>query len=142
MNNIEDRILKEFKDNIAISNLRKEYIMKKSIAKKVTSLSLIGILCVFGSFFTVNAATGGELVNNIKEIVYTTFTIEKVGNLKVDKVFDGVDYKTITSGDVKTGTYTFEENEDGTNTIKVHINEENDDENNNVKVRLFYNNEK
>jgi hypothetical protein len=66
-------ILKNVREKIAVSNLEKEYIMKSKLKKQIMTFSLVAVLFLSGGFFTVNAVTNGELVNNVKE------TIEKTG---------------------------------------------------------------
>ncbi len=129
MSKLNERILKRYKDNIAISNLKEECVMKKNTIKKITTFSLMGIVLVFGSFFTVNAATGGELVDNFKTGILKIIKIRYVdaddyfdvntdisGDVMVDEDnFTKIEYKVAGSGEVSTGvvTYKFEGGLDG-----------------------------
>lgn len=65
----EDKIIKNIKERMAISNLEREYSMKKHAKIKILSISMALMLFMMGGFFTVNAATGGQLVENIKSYI-------------------------------------------------------------------------
>lgn len=69
-----DKIIKNIKERMAISNLEKEYSMKVNIRKQILTLLLLTIVVLSSGFFTVNAATNGELANNIKETVKVWIT--------------------------------------------------------------------
>lgn len=73
MKELNEKILKNFRDNIAISNLKEEFIMKKAIKKQIITLSMIGIVFLSGGFLTVNAATNGELVNKVQDTIKVMF---------------------------------------------------------------------
>ena len=73
MSELSERILKKFRDNITISNLKEECIMKKNIRKQVLLGTMLGTLILSGSFITVNAATNGQLVENIKDTIKVVF---------------------------------------------------------------------
>lgn len=112
MSELDEKMVKRFKTKVAISNLKEEYIMKKSLARKVTTFTLMGALLVFGSFFTVNAATGGELVENIKTAVSVMIlkedgTFEKVD--EADLVTYTIDGLSGLSGEVIEGKLNYDE---------------------------------
>lgn len=121
MNNFEKRILRGVKDNIAISNLEEEYMMKKISAKKVTLMTVVGILCVFGSFMTVNAATGGKLLDNITTVVYRVYNGGLWSDVSVEGEVVKVDTSAIMneSGEITEGTYKMEVNDDGSISVKT-----------------------
>lgn len=68
MSKLNEKILKNFKDNIAISNLKEECIMKKHAKKQILLASMMFILLFSGGLITVNAATGGNIVDTIKVV--------------------------------------------------------------------------
>ena len=124
MSDLENRMIKGFKDNIAISKLREECIMKKQAVKKVITFSLLGVLCVFGSFFTVNAATGGELLDNITTVIYRVYDAKTGKEIIADSAYtvnvhiDTDSFKTNESGENAT-IYYYEQNEDGSFDMKT-----------------------
>ena len=66
-NELNNKILKNVRNKIVVSNLEKEYAMKISKRKQIISLCATTIILLSGSFLTVNAATEGKLVEDIKE---------------------------------------------------------------------------
>ena len=62
-------ILKNVKEKITISNLEEEYKMKINQKRKIIGLVAAIILLFTGSFFTVDAASNGEITKTIKEKV-------------------------------------------------------------------------
>lgn len=109
MKDLNEKILKSFRDNIAISNLKEEVSMKKTIKKQVIALSMVGIVFLSGGFLTVNAATGGELINNIKKALLGKAS----QNIDVkEDSFEVENYEVDEDGNVTNATYTFED-EDG-----------------------------
>ncbi len=66
-NELNNRILKNVRNRIVVSNLEKEEAMKIGKRKQVISLCATVIVLLSGSFLTVNAATDGKLAENIKE---------------------------------------------------------------------------
>ena len=73
MSELRERILKGFKDNITISNLKEECIMKRNTRKQVLLGIMITTLILSGSFITVNASTNGQLGENIKDTIKVIF---------------------------------------------------------------------
>ncbi len=73
MRNLNERIQRNFRNNIAISNLREEWIMKKNTKKKVLITTMVIIGTLSGGFVTVNAASKGQLAEDIKNTVKVVF---------------------------------------------------------------------
>lgn len=70
------KIIENVKNRIVVSNLESEEKMKISKKKQIISIAAMAIIMVTGSFFTVNAATDGELVKKIKEKINITIVNE------------------------------------------------------------------
>lgn len=70
------KIIENVKNRIVVSNLESEEHMKISKKKQIISIASMAIIMVTGSFFTVNAATNGELVKKIKEKINITIVNE------------------------------------------------------------------
>ena len=70
------KIIENVKNRIVVSNLESEEHMKISKKKQIISIAAMAIIMVTGSFFTVNAATNGELVKKIKEKINITIVNE------------------------------------------------------------------
>jgi len=108
MNRLNENILKGVKDNIAMFNFREEYRMKKVLMRQIFIFLVLGVIILSGSFFTVNAATNGKFVNNIKEIV-----LEKVKEIADCEIKEDSlkieEYKVNENGDVITVEYSFED---------------------------------
>lgn len=117
MKKSNERILKNFRDSIAISNLKEELVMKKAIKKQILMLSMVSIVFLSGSFVTVNAATGGALVNNIKSMLFNDAQSKVETKIKED-TFEVEEYNTDESGELKSSTYTFEDKNG--NTYKIY----------------------
>ena len=105
---LDERIIKNFRDHIAISNLREECEMKRIVKKQILMFSMIAVVFISGSFMTVNAATGGKLVNNIKEVLFNKVIENTDIDVKEDS-FEVENYETDEGGDVTSATYTFVE---------------------------------
>ncbi len=73
MKELNKKMLKNFRDNIAVSRLEEEFIMKRALKKQIITLSMFGILIISGGFLTVNAATGGELTEKVKDTIKIVF---------------------------------------------------------------------
>ncbi len=129
MSDLENRMVRKFQNNVAISQMKEEYRMKRANAKNIMVVSMVGILCVLGSFVTVNAATDGKLAENVKHMIYKVYSGENLGvtveifssdpDLEV-KTYD-VDASNILNenGLIEEGTYQYDTNEDGTITLKL-----------------------
>ena len=68
-NELNNRILKNVRNNIVVSNLEREENMKINKRKQFISLCAVSLLILSGSFVTVNAATDGKLVEDIKDVI-------------------------------------------------------------------------
>jgi len=64
----DDKIIKNIKERMAISNLEKEYSMNKKGSKKLL-LSLLVVFVVAGSLVTVDAVTNGSITNAVKSVI-------------------------------------------------------------------------
>ncbi|MCL2384184.1 MAG: hypothetical protein FWC79_08890 [Oscillospiraceae bacterium] len=62
----EDKIVNRLKEKIALSNLEEEISMNRIGRKKIV-LSLILVFVVIGGLFTVDAATGGNVADYIRD---------------------------------------------------------------------------
>lgn len=85
MQELDKKILKNFRENIAISNFEEDLKVKKTMKKQVIMLSLMGFICLFGGFLTVDAATGGELTQKVKD----TITVVLVREDGKEEVLEG-----------------------------------------------------
>ena len=70
MKNLDEKILKNFKNSIAMSHFEEELSMKKVFKKQIITLSILAVVIFSGGFLTVNAATNGEMVEDIKATIY------------------------------------------------------------------------
>lgn len=129
MSDLENRMVRRFQNSVAISQMKEEYRMKKVNAKNIMVVSLVGMLCVLGSFVTVNAATDGKLAENVKHMIYKVYSGEDLGvtveifsndpNLEVGTYeIDASDILN-ENGLIEEGTYQYETNEDGTISLKL-----------------------
>lgn len=66
-NELNNKILKNVRNKIVVSNLEKEEAMKIENRKRFISLCATVIIFLSGSLLTVNAATDGKLAEDIKE---------------------------------------------------------------------------
>lgn len=88
---LNSRILRNVRSKIVVSNLESEENMKINAKKQILSICAVALIMASGGFFTVNAATNGQLVQDIKEFVTVTLvksdgTTEKVeGNTRTDE---------------------------------------------------------
>lgn len=71
MKNLEEKILKNFKNSIAMSNFKEEFEMKKLLKKQIVTTFILVVILFSGGFLTVNASTNGKLVEDIKNKIYT-----------------------------------------------------------------------
>lgn len=88
---LNKKVLKNVRNKIVVSNLESEEKMKINAKKQILSICAITLIMASGGFFTVNAATNGKLVQDIKEFVTVTIikqdgTTEKVeGKTRTDE---------------------------------------------------------
>lgn len=107
------KIIENVRNNIVISNLESEEKMRISNRKKIVTLGVVALMTIFGSFATVNAATDGKLIENIKEFV----SVKIVKDDGSSKELNGTEYKD-KNGDT---WIKYENNENGTKT-KIDVN--------------------
>lgn len=88
-NELNNKILKNVRNKIVVSNLESEENMKLNIKKQIISICAVVLVATSGGFFTVNAATNGKLVQDIKEFVTVTI-------VKQDGTTESVEGKTQT----------------------------------------------
>ena len=62
-----NKILKNVRNKIVVSNLEREENMKINQRKQVVSVLTATLIVLSGGFLTVNAATDGKLVEDIKQ---------------------------------------------------------------------------
>ena len=106
MKNLDEKILKNFKNSIAMSNFEEELSMKKVFKKQIITLSILSIIIFSGGFLTVNAATNGEMVEDIKATIYNMLK----DNTDIEVERDSIeiqDAKTDDEGNTDVITYTF-----------------------------------
>ena len=73
-NELNKRIIENVKNRVVISNLESEENMKFNKRKQVLSVVAVMFVMITGSFFTVNAATNGELTEKVKDTIQVLFT--------------------------------------------------------------------
>ena len=89
---MKNKIRKNVRNMVVISNLEREEIMKTKNIKKTLSIVAILVVLLSSSFITVNAVADGKLANNIKEKVNNIITVKlnrKELNGKVTENDDG-----------------------------------------------------
>ena len=64
---LNKRIMKNVRNKIVVSNLEREESMKLRARKRVISMCAVAVILLSGSLLSVNAATDGKLVEDIKE---------------------------------------------------------------------------
>lgn len=75
-NDLNDKIMRNVRNRIVVSNLEKEEAMEKAKRKHIISLCATTVILLSGSFLSVNAATDGKLVEDIKEKYKEIITID------------------------------------------------------------------
>ncbi len=83
-NELNNRILRNVRSKIVVSNLESEENMKINAKKQILSICAVALVMVSGGFFTVNAATNGQLAKDIKEFVTVTLVKEDGSNQKLE----------------------------------------------------------
>lgn len=76
-NDLERKIINNVRNKIVVSNLEKEANMKISKRKTIISLTALFLILISGSFLTVNAATDGQLVQDVKDLITVKFDTSK-----------------------------------------------------------------
>lgn len=72
-NELNNRIIKNVRNRIVVSNLESEEKMRIERKKQVISLTMVVVLFLTGGFMTVNATTDGQLTENIKNTIKVIF---------------------------------------------------------------------
>lgn len=113
------KIWQNVRNKIVVSNLEREESMKLKQRKQAISMCAVAIILLSGSFFTVNAATDGKLVEEIKN-KYEEMIVVRIDENKyrVTDAKEGNDE----NGD-KTITYTVQ-SVDGEEEISIEANKE------------------
>lgn len=107
MKDLEEKILRNFKTSVAMSNFEEEFLMKKILKKQIITVSILVVVLFSGGLLTVNAATDGKVVEDIKETIYNM--LKDNANVKVDSnSIEIQDIKTDDEGNVESVTYTFD----------------------------------
>lgn len=73
-NELNKRIIENVKNMVVISNLESEENMKLNKRKQISSIVAVMFVMLVGSFFTVNAATDGDLAEKVKDTIQVIFT--------------------------------------------------------------------
>lgn len=79
---LNSAVLKRVRNKIVVSNLESEEKMKINRKKQILSLAAVIILFLSGGFITVNAATDGQLANNIKDKIIKVVFVDDNGTEK------------------------------------------------------------
>ncbi len=138
-NDLNNKIMRNVRSRIVVSNLEKEETMEKSKRKHIISLCATTIILLSGSFLSVNAATDGKLVEDIKEKYKEIITIDydqskyKLTETTEEKSPTGQNTVTyrMTSNDGQEEIYTIiltEELDKSNLKIKDNVKEENEEE--------------
>ena len=80
-NELNNKILKNVRNKIVVSNLEREESMKLNKRKQIISVLTASLIILSGGFLTVNAATDGKLVEDIKDVI--TIKLDNDGKYKV-----------------------------------------------------------
>lgn len=78
-NELNKKIIENVRNRVVISNLEREENMKINKRKQILSLVAVMAIMITGGFFTVNAATNGELSEKVKDTIQVIF-IDKGGS--------------------------------------------------------------
>lgn len=76
---LNNKILRNVRNKIVVSNLEREENMKINQRKQVVSVLTATLIVLSGGFLTVNAATDGKLVEDIKQ-KYEEMIVVKLDN--------------------------------------------------------------
>lgn len=111
-NSLNKKIIEQVKNRIVISNLESEENMKINKKKQILSIAAVAVIMLTGGFFTVNAATNGELAENIKDTIKVVF----VNDDGTENEVEGTTYKDFNNHTIET----YETNDNGkTHTLEV-----------------------
>lgn len=118
---INNRVLKNVRNKIVVSNLEREENMRLNMKKQIMSLCAVLTLVMAGGIVTVNAATDGKLLDTIKETIKVTFVND-------DGIKEELEGKTYT--DYKGDTWVQYEKDTSAGSFKTEINKNTLDEEN------------
>lgn len=76
---LNSAVLKRVRNKIVVSSLESEEKMKINKKKQILSLAAVITLFLSGGFITVNAATDGQLANNIKDKIIKVVFVDNNG---------------------------------------------------------------
>ncbi len=111
-NSLNKKIIEQVKNRIVISNVESEENMKINKKKQILSIAAVAVIMLTGGFFTVNAATNGELAENIKDTIKVVF----VNDDGTENEVEGTTYKDSNNHTIET----YETNDNGkTHTLEV-----------------------
>lgn len=79
---LNSAVLKRVRNKIVVSNLESEEKMKINKKKQILSLTAVIVLFLSGGFIAVNAATDGQLANNIKDKIIKVVFVDSNGTEK------------------------------------------------------------
>lgn len=88
INELDKKIIENVRNKIVVSNLEKEENMRISKKKAIISIAAVIMIFISGSFVTVNAATEGKLVENVKGLINVTFNESKYKKVESKKGVD------------------------------------------------------
>lgn len=73
-NELNRKVIENVRSRVVISNLESEENMKLNKRKQIISIAAVAVIMLTGSFFTVNAATKGDLAEKVKDTIQVIFT--------------------------------------------------------------------
>lgn len=73
---LNKKMIQSVRNRIVISNLEEEESMKLNKRKQIVAVIAVTIVMVAGGFITMNAATNGEVVNQIKDKIKVVLQID------------------------------------------------------------------
>lgn len=93
-NELNKRIFENVRNRIVVSNLESEENMKINKRKQILSVVTVMFIMFTGSFFTVNAATDGKVVEEIKKVITITYDQSKYKVVTENQIenIDGQEY--------------------------------------------------
>ena len=68
-NEFNDNIIKNTREKIILSNVEKQYYVKRKKRKNIFKATTLSVFILAGSFLTVNAATDGNLKDSIMNVI-------------------------------------------------------------------------
>lgn len=68
-NEFNDNIIKNTREKIILSNVEKQYYVKRRKRKNIFKATTLSVFILAGSFLTVNASTDGNLKDSIMNVI-------------------------------------------------------------------------